>query len=432
MGLRACAAPSLGFLVMVFSERCLLQRWRLKVAYDGSGFRGWQPLGVEGARTVHRTLAAALMASHPLHSRLRQAPVLVGCSRTDRGVHAEGQVAHVDLLSLPDLDADTLRRRVNRRLPEDVQLLEAYPVNRSFHARRSALHKRYRYDLLLRPRPSPFEARFVWAVGDLPAATIAEAAQRLNGQALDCSLLTVNWRASCRAGTDDFDEAYYGPLTKRLLIDTCWDAASEKLSVRLECKAFLYRMARVAVSALVAGARGVIDPADLSDASSPTFAKAMRRVKGRMELAPPSGLFLEEVAYPPEAGDGRAKKVVRLIGAAIFVCAPLWLKLTFYHRVKCASSARRVAEVVGMLSRGLAGGRRARLGVWGSSALAHVAECCGAETRHDSIFEDMGVLSAPRQQIFRHGSGYCCLLQWLFAAASYQDWLRLLTDTFSD
>lgn len=104
-----------------FSERCLLQRWRLKVAYDGSEFRGWQALGDQGARTVHRTLTAAVMASHPLHSRHRQAPVLVGCSRTDRGVHSEGQVAHADLLSLPDLDADTLRRRVNCRLPGDVQ-----------------------------------------------------------------------------------------------------------------------------------------------------------------------------------------------------------------------------------------------------------------------------------------------------------------------
>ncbi|CAE7376395.1 truA [Symbiodinium sp. CCMP2592] len=291
-----------------FSERCVLQRWQLKVAYDGSEFRGWQALGDQGVRTVHRTLTAALMASHPLHSRHRQAPVLVGCSRTDRGVHAEGQVAHVDLLSLPDLDAETLRLASMLKTCRCPLEAPGQPpaatrrVNNSFHARKSALRKRYRYDLLLHPRASPFDARFVWAVGDLGAGVISEGARQLSGQAVDCSLLTVNWRASCKADTDEFDEDYYGSLTKRLFIETSLDAAAEKLSVRLECEAFLYRMARVVVSALVACARGVIGVADLQDASSPSFAKALRRVKGRIALAPPNGLFLEEIAYP---SDGR-------------------------------------------------------------------------------------------------------------------------------
>ncbi|OLQ08794.1 tRNA pseudouridine synthase A [Symbiodinium microadriaticum] len=353
-----------GFSAMVFnpakkafSERCLLQRWRLKVAYDGSEFRGWQALGDQGARTVHRTLTAAVMASHPLHSRHRQAPVLVGCSRTDRGVHSEGQVAHADLLSLPDLDADTLRRRVNCRLPGDVQLLDVRPVSNSFHARMSALRKRYRYDLLLHPRASPFDARFVWAVGDLDAGVISEAARQLSGQAVDCSLLTVNWRASCKADTDEFDEDYYGSLTKRLFIQTSWDAAANKLSVRLECEAFLYRMARVVVSALVASARGVIGVADLQDASSPTFANALQRVKGRMELAPPNGLFLEEIAYPLDDGAKKQKQKKGKIQKTEKVCVVL------------------VMLVSSVLTK-----------QWRRTHASDV-----------STFEDMGVLSAPRR-----------------------------------
>ena len=106
----------------------------LQVAYDGSEFHGWQ--GQEGLRTVHGTLQAALKGCHPLHGRGLLATHLVGCSRTDRGVHAEAQVAHVDLHD--SLEAATLLRRCNGRLPGDVRLVAAEPVAKVFHARSSA------------------------------------------------------------------------------------------------------------------------------------------------------------------------------------------------------------------------------------------------------------------------------------------------------
>ncbi|CAJ1402527.1 unnamed protein product [Effrenium voratum] len=101
---------------------CALQRWKMQVAYDGSSFYGWQHQ--ESRRSVHGVLLAALTASHPQHSASRQRPKLVGCSRTDRGVHAEAQVAHCDLLPL---EPSALLQRVNRRLPGDVRVLALEP-----------------------------------------------------------------------------------------------------------------------------------------------------------------------------------------------------------------------------------------------------------------------------------------------------------------
>ena len=122
----------------------------LQVAYDGSEFHGWQRQRAQ--RTVHGTLQAALRRCHPAHGRGLLPTHLVGCSRTDRGVHAEAQVAHVDLHE--DLDAATLLRRCNGRLPGDVRLggqgpvtlsarrlVAAEPVAADFHVRSSALLK---------------------------------------------------------------------------------------------------------------------------------------------------------------------------------------------------------------------------------------------------------------------------------------------------
>ncbi|CAJ1402528.1 unnamed protein product [Effrenium voratum] len=121
---------------------CALQRWKMQVAYDGSSFYGWQHQ--ESRRSVHGVLLAALTASHPQHSASRQRPKLVGCSRTDRGVHAEAQVAHCDLLPL---EPSALLQRVNRECWHWSQMLGGLmagpgpKVSNTFHARKSALRK---------------------------------------------------------------------------------------------------------------------------------------------------------------------------------------------------------------------------------------------------------------------------------------------------
>lgn len=127
-------------------------------------------------------------------------------------------MAHVDLVSLSDLDAATLKRRCNHRLPSDLRVMDVEAVDQNFHARKSALKKCYRYDLLLADEATPFEARYVWPVGPVDLPLLRDVAEQWNGRRVDCRPFTVNWRSSCRDGTDVFDEDYYGPLQKQLSV----------------------------------------------------------------------------------------------------------------------------------------------------------------------------------------------------------------------
>jgi tRNA pseudouridine38-40 synthase len=126
-----------------------LPRFRLTLEYDGAGFAGWQ-VQPGGRRTVQGVLGAALerVVGHPCRP--------VGASRTDAGVHAEGQVASVELAT--GLDADRLRRALNGVLPRDVAVVEAARAAPDFHARSAARSKLYRYRIWNGASPSPLRA----------------------------------------------------------------------------------------------------------------------------------------------------------------------------------------------------------------------------------------------------------------------------------
>jgi tRNA pseudouridine38-40 synthase len=146
-----------------------LRRFRLTLEYDGAGFAGWQKQA-GGVRTVQGVLAAALerIAGHACRP--------VGASRTDAGVHAEGQVASVDLET--GLDAERLGRALNGVLPRDLAVVAAAEVVGDFHARFSARSKLYRYRIWNGAHPSPLRAASahrVVAPLDLPAMRRAAA-----------------------------------------------------------------------------------------------------------------------------------------------------------------------------------------------------------------------------------------------------------------
>src|SRR5690348_12981579 len=119
---------------------------RLDIEYDGSGFRGWarQP----GLRTVQGELETALATV------LREPVELTVAGRTDTGVHALGQVASFDVADDPPED---MARRLNGVGPDDVAVTAAAVVAEGFDARRDAKARSYRYRLLARSAPSPFE-----------------------------------------------------------------------------------------------------------------------------------------------------------------------------------------------------------------------------------------------------------------------------------
>lgn len=148
-------------------------RVMLTVAYLGTPYAGWQRQ--PGRPTVQGELEAAL-------GRVLGRPVagVVGAGRTDAGVHAAGQVAHVDLPAA--VPPDDLRRALNRALPAAIRVRKLRPAAVGFHARRDAVAKRYVYRLRRRPASLPWDGlRTAVAPGTLDVDLLERAAARLPG-----------------------------------------------------------------------------------------------------------------------------------------------------------------------------------------------------------------------------------------------------------
>ena len=135
------------------------QRWRLLIAYDGAAFRGF------AVQPEVPTVAGALRQALERAARLREPPVLVCAGRTDAGVHARGQVVHVDLPAIP-YDGPGLARALNRQLAPEVVVRRAEEVGPDFDARRSATGRSYRYLVWNAPVPDPLLASVAWHVSD--------------------------------------------------------------------------------------------------------------------------------------------------------------------------------------------------------------------------------------------------------------------------
>jgi tRNA pseudouridine38-40 synthase len=146
---------------------------KLTLAYDGTGFVGWQRQA-EG-QSIQGLLEEAL-------SKIEHAPVtLIGAGRTDAGVHAIGQVASVSLESA--IDCATLRRALNAMLPPEVRILGVEEAPAGFHARYSAHSKAYRYWIANGDVAHPFLWRYVWLFPHrLDVAAMAEAARLVEGE----------------------------------------------------------------------------------------------------------------------------------------------------------------------------------------------------------------------------------------------------------
>jgi len=239
---------------------------RLDIEYDGSGFRGWarQP----GLRTVQSELETAL------ETVLREPVELTVAGRTDTGVHALGQVASFELATDPPGD---LMRRVNGVGPDDVAVTAAAVVADGFDARRDATARSYRYRLLARSAPSPFErGRALWWP------------HRVDREALDAC-------AAALPGTHDFTA--FTPTQNdhvRFELDVLaasWETEGDVLAFRITADAFMRNMVRVLVGTqleVASGRRSVESFARLLEGAARTEAG---------DTAPPHGLCLESVAY---------------------------------------------------------------------------------------------------------------------------------------
>lgn len=244
---------------------------RLIVAYDGRAFFGWQRH--PGKPTVQGALEQAL-------SDVAGAPVEVrGAGRTDRGTHAHGQVASARVPA--DLDVSTLGDALAQRVPAGLTVLQADAVEKGFHARMSAIGKRYLYTIHnARTLPTEDDGK-VWHV---PGA--------LDVPAMEAVLPVFVGELDFASFATKANHARKSTVRTVGHFSLCHEAP--RIVFRIEADGFLYKMVRNIVRAVVKVGEGRFDAARL---------RAILAAKDRHAApgtAPASGLCLDEVFYPPE------------------------------------------------------------------------------------------------------------------------------------
>jgi tRNA pseudouridine38-40 synthase len=240
--------------------------WKLTLEYDGTRYRGWQAQ----ANTERTVQGVFLRAAREV---LGADAIAGGAGRTDAGVHALAQVAH--LKARRNLPPGEILRGVNDSLPHDVNVLLVEPAAPAFHARHDARSRTYLYRISR--RRTAFDKRYVWWVRDrLDFSAMESAARHFRG----------------RHDFSSFCENPEGQQSTLVVVE-----ASEimerghEIHFRVEASHFLWKMVRRLVGTLVEVGRGNRTPADVARLLAENSAEPAGWT------APPSGLFLEKARY---------------------------------------------------------------------------------------------------------------------------------------
>ncbi|MGD0338795.1 MAG: tRNA pseudouridine(38-40) synthase TruA [Bacteroidota bacterium] len=270
--------------------------YKLTIEYDGTRFRGWQThqspvshksagglvhrshnfnrgAGGQGQKNAHGIQGELVIAA----TALLGSPVdIQGSGRTDAGVHALAQVAHlISKKSLPCLD---IQNGLNDRLPLDINILRVESAPKNFHARHDAIGRSYLYQIS--KRRTALGERFVWWIKDtLDTASMAKGIRLCNGM--------HDFSSFC--DTDDEQKS-----TKVLVEQTELRELPEMILIRIRASHFLWKMVRRLVGTLVEIGRHTITIQDLEQFLTTTSKKPAEWT------APPTGLFLEQVRYKGE------------------------------------------------------------------------------------------------------------------------------------
>jgi tRNA pseudouridine38-40 synthase len=248
-------------------------RYALKIEYFGAPYQGWQ--SQTGGRTVQDAVERAV-------ARLKDGtPRLTCAGRTDAGVHALGQVAHVDLTKL--WSADKLRDALNAHLAqagEAIAILEAAPTPDGFDARLSAIRRHYRYRILNRRPPSALERQRIWHVArPLEVEVMHAAAQTILGR----HDFTTFRAAACQANS---------PVRTLERLDVL--RIGDEIHVEASARSFLHNQVRSMVGSLAKIGLGSWPVGEMRAALN----AADRARCG--PVAPPDGLYFVKVDYPDE------------------------------------------------------------------------------------------------------------------------------------
>lgn len=250
------------------SETC---RFRFTCAYDGTAYSGWQvqPDRPSIQKTIESTLEGILKNGQKIK--------IHGSGRTDQGVHAQGQVFHADLQTR--MNALSLLKALNVRLPPDIRILDSAPTAPDFHARRSATGKEYRYQ--------------IWNADTVPPDRRLYHTHVTRPLDLDAMRRAV----AAFVGTHDFSAFTANPqreveTTVRTIYDFALTAAGPRLLLRVRGNGFLYKMVRSMAGFLMRVGHGAEKPETVT-----AMLDAAGERTARVPSAPPQGLYLWRVWY---------------------------------------------------------------------------------------------------------------------------------------
>ena len=242
---------------------------RLRIAYDGTDFSGWQRQA-PGARTVQGVIEKALDVIH------KEKINLTGSGRTDAGVHAAGQIANF-YSSIHTMEAGRFVPALNRLLPRDVRILEAEEARHGFHSRFDTKYRTYRYYIIPGRPCLPWELRYSWQIHrPVCLETLNKYAGLLHGE-MDCTVFAVPGDKSLSR--------------RRYIYNSVFWVEGNRLVFEITANAFLWKMVRSIVGTLLFyEEKGV---------SLEEFQKIIgskdRALAG--PTAAPEGLFLWKVEY---------------------------------------------------------------------------------------------------------------------------------------
>jgi tRNA pseudouridine38-40 synthase len=269
--------------------------WKLTIEYDGTKYSGWQEQ--QNARTVQGHLRRAA------EEFFETAVDMQGAGRTDAGVHARAQVAHLkvrrkeaDKRRWPK--ADEILLGINSRLPSDVCLLDVAEAAPGFHARHDAIARTYIYQIST--RRTAFFKKFVWWVRQpMDVAAMSSAAEELAGRHNFSA-----FRAEDKSRPDE------SPIV--VVEDARIETDGDLIIFRITASHFVWRMVRRVVGALVKLGLGEITEQDFS---SLLEGNKDSKLDVAAWTAPASGLFLDRVIYPETSAATREERPEQ--GAAI-------------------------------------------------------------------------------------------------------------------
>lgn len=254
-------------------------RFRVLVAYDGRPFEGWQ--SQVGGNTVQDRILEALRVTCP------EITTVQGSGRTDAGVSASGQVAHFDAPAHWSMDATSWQKALNARLPPEIRILKSESVSSDFHARFAAERKTYRYRICVGEVLPPLLVGLAWhrrGLGEKERERLRSVLSLFEGE--------HDFRAFSARRKDGKDETR--DTTRILYEASIRENSNEQWDLIFEGNGFLYKMVRFLVGSAVYVISGKVSEDNLR-----LLLSEGKKSGEAPYCAPPDGLSLEQVSYPP-------------------------------------------------------------------------------------------------------------------------------------